>query len=249
MGDDDVPLGGAIEAVLECLERDQPDLLYLPAKWIEGNLTEQASNKIQSKEAMILDSMSLTVRSSVYVTFISSWVMNKDAYLSRADTRIDRYRDTLLPQLEWIFSLLAEGQKIICANGNWVIARGGSSGGYSVFEPFSVQYNRIVDEKLADKPQLHRFFRHCMLWCFIPGLVWGVRKNTMGSFGEFDKEKVMSVLKSAYGNDIFFMLIIVPMIKLNEPLAWCFRLAARVLAKSWVYFWRIRSAIVSRANV
>lgn len=231
MGDDDVPLGGAINAVMECIESEQPALMYLPSKWVSGDLSELAKNQIPSKDVRILNSMSLAVRSSVYVTFISSWVINKDAYLSQKNARIDRYRDTCLPQLEWFFSLFAKGNKFICAEENWVIARAGSSGGYSVFETFSLQYNRIVDEKLADSPQLHRFFRRNMLLYFIPSLVWNMRKGATGNFGKFDKEVTLSILKQAYGNDIFFVLIVVPMIKFNKPVAWCFRLLAGVCKK------------------
>lgn len=245
MGDDDIPLVGAILAVMACLERDRPDLLYLSAKWVVGDLSELAKGQIRSKEVMGLDSMSLAVRSSVYVTFISSWVMNKDSYMSRGDGCVDRYRDTSFPHLEWIFSLLADGKTIMCVEGNWVIARSGCSGGYSLFEAFSIQYNRIVDEKLAHIPQLHRFYRRCMLWCFIAGLVWGMRKNAIGNFGEFDKEKAISILKLAYGNDIFFMFIVVPMIKFNKSLAWCFWFVARVLSKLWLYWWRKRTFIAS----
>jgi len=249
MGDDDVPLGGAINAVLECIERDQPELMYLPSKWVAGDLGELAKNQISSKKIRGLDSLSLAVRSSIYVTFLSSWVVNKDSYLSQFDAMIDRHQDTLLPQLEWSFALMAKGNKFICAEGSWVIARAGSSGGYSVFEVFSHQYNRIVDERLADSPQLHRFFRKSVLWCFIPGLVWGVRKNAIGNFGEFDKEKAMSILKSAYGNDIFFMLIVVPMIIFNKPVAWFFWFLARVMSKLWLYGWRKRPSLASLGNV
>lgn len=241
MGDDDVPLGGAINLVMECIKREQPALMYLPSKWVVGDLSELAKNNIESKAVTVLDSIGLAVRSSVYVTFISSWIINKDAYLSQQNVQLARYRDTCFPQLEWFFSLLANGNKFICAEDCWIIARAGSSGGYSVFETFSHQYNRIVDERLADSPQLHRFFRHCMLWCFIPGLVWGGRKNAIGNFGEFDKVKTMSILKSAYGNDAFFMFVVTPMVNFNKPVALCFWILARVMAKFWQYGWRICS--------
>ena len=241
MGDDDAPLDGAVEAVLECLEHDYPDILYLPSKWLEGDISEFARNKIKSKGVLAFDSMGLALRSSVYVTFISSWIINIDSYNKLAHPpMLDRYKGTCFTQLEWTLTLLKHGRRLMCANDIWLIARGGNSSGYLVFEAFSIQYNRIIDDKLLDKPQLHHFFRRCMLWCFIPGLVWGVRKNIMGDFGGFDKAKTMSILKSAYGNDIFFMLIVVPMIKFNKHLAWCFWLMARTLAKGWRSLYRVR---------
>ena len=243
IGDDDVPLDGAILAVLECLYKENPDLLYLPSFWKVGNLTQDASRRIEKSSVTSLDGMMLAVHASVYVTFISSWIMNIEAYKSYAyPLKLDRYRDTMLPNLEWIFTLMVNGKRFFCADEIWLTARAGSSGGYSVFEAFSLQYNRIVDEKFSDNSQLHRFFRRNMLWCFIPGLVWGMRKNTIGSFGDFDKGKTMSLLKSAYGNDLFFLLIVVPMIFLMKPLALSFWFVARLLAKLRMKYWRVISS-------
>lgn len=238
MGDDDVPLMGAIKAVMECIECEQPALMYLPSKWVVGDLGELAKNRILTNKVSVTDSLTLAVRASVYVTFLSSWIVNKGLYLNQKNVKIDRYRDTFLPQLEWFFTLLANEKKFVYAEDSWVVARSGSSGGYSVLETFSHQYNRIVDDKFTDNPQLHRFFRTNMLWCFIPSLIWGMRKNAIGRFGGFDKEKTMILLKSAYQNEVFFGLVVVPMIKYNRPVAWFFRLLAAVSGKAWLFLHR-----------
>lgn len=242
MGDDDVPLEGAILAVIECLERDNPDLVYLPAYWVTGDLSSQAKGRIKTKDLSELDRLGLAVCTSVHVTFISSWILNMDAYKSYSHPpRIDRYRDTSLPHLEWIFTLLVQGKKFLCANDDWIIARGGSSGGYVVFDVFSRQYVRIVDEKLMGNFRIHGFFRRCMLWRFIPSLVWGVRQGTIGRFGSFKKNQVVGELKAAYGNDLFFIFFVVPIVKFYRPVAWCFRIGAGVWGKVWLYWSRKRA--------
>lgn len=246
MGDDDVPLDGAILAVIECLERDIPDLVYLPAHWVTGDLSYQAKCRIKTKDLSELDRMGLAIRASVYVTFISSWVLNMDAYKGYSHPPlIDRYRGTSLPHLEWIFTLLVQGRKFLCANDDWIIARGGSSGGYAVFEVFSQQYNRIVDEKLDTDVRLHDFFRRCMLWCYIPGLIWGVRTGAIGRFESINKNQVIDELKVAYGNDFFFILFVVPIVKFYSPLAWCFRIGVGIWGKSWLYWSRKRVLAMS----
>jgi glycosyltransferase involved in cell wall biosynthesis len=248
MGDDDIPLNGAIMAVLECLERDQPDILYLRSKGIRGDLRKQADNLIPSNELIALNSMSLAARSSVLIAFISPWVLNKDVYLSLEDVRIDRYRDTSLPHLEWILTLIKQGRKLLISKDIWLIARTGNTGGWPLFDVFPIEYNCIVDEMLLERPPLRRFFRRCMLWRFIPRLVWDARQNTVGTFEKFDKDKVMRILKQAYGNDTFFMFFVVPIIKFNRPIAWCFCFMARVFAKLWPYWWQKRPLFGSLRN-
>ncbi len=242
IGDDDVPLGGAVAAMVECLERDAPDLLYLPQLWVGADeVTGHIKNKINSKRVASLGRMALAVKANVYVTFISAWVINVAAYHTSAlDSKYDRYRGTSFTQLEWILTLIKGGRKFICMQDIFLVCRGGSSGGYSLFEVFSSQFNRIVDDKLIASPLLHHFFSQCMLWRFIPGLVWGMRKNAIGNFDAFDKEKTFAVLKSAYHNNAFFLLVVTPMIFFNKPIAWCFKSLAAVMARIWFYLWKIR---------
>lgn len=239
VGDDDVPLCGAINAVLTCLERDEPDLLYLPSRWIAGSLVKYSNEMINSLHVISHSALDFAIKASVYVTFISAWVINLETYAKKVpNPRLDRYSGTSFAQLEWNLSLINDGNKLMSAKDTWLIARGGNTGGYSLFDAFSRQYNNIIDEKFTANSQLYRFFRNNMLWSFIPSLVWGMRKRNMGNFGEFDKEKTLNILKSAYGNNIFFMVVVVPMIKFSKPLAWCFRVGALIFRKLWLLWWK-----------
>jgi Na+/H+ antiporter NhaB len=72
-------------------------------------------------------------------------------------------------------------------------------------------------------------------------LVWGVRKNAIGNFGEFEEEKIRGILKSAFENDLYFSLIVAPIIFLKKPLALIFWFFARLLAKLRMKYWRVIS--------
>lgn len=239
IGDDDVPLSGAIDAVLACLERDEPDLLYLSSRWIAGSLEKYSNDRIKSPHVISHSALDIAIKASVYVTFISAWVINLETYAKNVpNPRLDRYSGTSFTQLEWNLSLIKYGNKLMSAKDTWLIARGGNTGGYSLFDAFSRQYNNIIDEKFTANSQLHSFFRNNMLWCFIPGLVWGMRENAIGSFGELNKKNTLSILKSAYGNDLFYLLIVVPMITSNRLIARFFSILGRLLAKLRKIFWR-----------
>ena len=236
VGDDDVIVDGAVTLVIDCLIHNKPDLLYLPSLWVTDTRAEHLKTTIASTEFKVLNALRLAAQSSVYVTFISAWIVNLEAYHALAQSpQLDRYCNTSLLQLEWHFTLIKSGSKLMMAKDVMVIARSGCSGGYALFDTFSHQYNRIVDDKFADNPQLLKFYRKNMLWCHIPGLVWGIRHNKIGNFAEFDKAETISILKSAYDHNIFFNLIIYPMIKFNKPVAFCFWFIARCLSKLHTY--------------
>lgn len=242
VGDDDVPLVGAVEAVLASLLRDEPDLLYLPSRWIDGALQEASHKRIKSSDVLTHNPLKLAVQASVYITFISAWVINLETYAKNVpNPSLDRFGGTSFTQLEWNLSLINDGNKLMRAKDIWLIARAGNTGGYSLFDAFSHQYNNIIDAKFTANSQLHKFLRNNMLWSFIPGLIWGMRKNTIGTFGDFDKKTTLNQLKLAYGYDLFFLLIIVPMIFLKKPLALGFWVFARLLAKLRIKYWQIFS--------
>ena len=69
--------------------------------------------------------------------------------------------------------------------------------------------------------------------CYMPRLVWGVRRQTIGNFGPFDKSAVMRTLQQEYGNDRFFRWVLTPIVKLDVPAAWCFRVVAWAMWKAW----------------
>ena len=238
VGDDDFPMSGTLKPLLEFLEVQSPDLVYLPARWEEGDLTGFIDIKPISMEMIQVHSKGLAVRSNIYVTFISSWIMNMDRYRKVAAPDYGRFIGTSLAQLEWIFSLFSHGERFFLARENMIFARSGNSGGYTVFDVFSKNYNRIVDDIFVSNISMKLFFRRCMLWCFIPGLIWGVRKNTLGKFEKFDSAKVFPILQCEYSNDKFFNWLVVPIMRFHPRLAHYFWKMTRVISKGWLFMLR-----------
>lgn len=103
IGDDDLPLPGAVDAVLRHLACAAPDLFLLAAKWVPENLEAAARACGKPGRAKRVDRIDLSLKASVMTTFISSWVVNREAYLHHyGDAGIDRFGDTLFPQLAGI---------------------------------------------------------------------------------------------------------------------------------------------------
>lgn len=236
IGDDDLPMSGAILPLLNFLKTNEPDMLYLPASWKAGELDPYCGTAVTNVEFSSASKLELAALANIYITFISSWVMNIETYKSHVGfLEYNRYEGTSLSQLEWILTILSKGNKFFYANTNWLFARSGNSGNYSLFEVFSENYNKIIKDKFSKNDELYHFFISCMLWCFFPGVIWDVRKSSAGNFEAFDKIKVAEILKRAYGNDIFFISLVLPIINCNIWLAGNFRYVTRVFAKLWLY--------------
>lgn len=228
-GDDDLPVPGALDLVMDCLERDDPALLYLPAKWHSGNLAPFLTERPQPGAILAVDAMSLALRANAYITFISSWVVNREKYRqSVAAPDPGRYANTSLAQLEWHLSLLVSKGRLMAAERQWVIARSGNAGGYSLFDVFITNYTKIVDDKLQAHASLRQFFRNFMLRSYLPGLVWGLRQQVVGEFGKLDHGKLRAMIRASWPQDRLFGAQVSLIGRLPRPLA------RGVFAVSWL---------------
>lgn len=238
IGDDDFPMCGTLQPLINLLHVEEPDLVYMPARWEEGDLTNFVDVKPLSTDFIQTNSMGLAVRSNIYTTFISCWIMNMKKYKEVPEYNYGRFIGTSLAQLEWTFTIFSHGEKFFLARENMIFARAGNSGGYTVFDVFSKNFNYIVENIFISNVFLRNFFRKCMLWCFIPGLIWGVRKNTLGQFEKFDFAKVMPMLQGEYRNDKFFNWLVVPIMRFHPRLAYYFWKMTRVVSKGWLFLLR-----------
>lgn len=201
-GDDDLPVPGALGLVVDCIEREKPGLVYLPASWHDGDLSPFLTHRPEPGVFFPIGAAALSHRANAYITFISSWVVDREAYAGCAGAPDPaRYAGTSLVQLEWHLALLISGRKLMTTERRWVMARSGNAGGYSLFDVFITNFTRIIDDKLHAHVALRRFFRDFMLRSYLPGLVWGLRRHTVGAFGKLDHDKLEAKLLSSWPGD------------------------------------------------
>jgi abequosyltransferase len=240
-GDDDLPLEGALSAVVDVLVQDRPGLVYLPAHWHDGDLSGYLGRCLASSRIVRTDARSLVLQANAYVTFISSWVVSRDAYQAlakRADAR--RHAGSSLPHLEWHLTLLAGAPKLMTSNRHWLVARSGNGGGYSLFDVFITNYSRIVDDKLGGHPALRRFLRDFMLRGYLPGLVWGWRKGAIGSFGNLDRQWLQQAIDQAWPKDRLFVGALKCVMGLPKPIAKAAYTLSWLYCKIWMWWLRTR---------
>lgn len=194
MGDDDLPLPGVIKRVVTFLRSHRCDLLYLPARWYDQDLSGVPRSAPPPQGPRQVDAMWLALRANAYLTFLSSWIVDKTRYLQEPAADFRRFEGTSLSQLEWHLALLAGGGPMYAAPADWVLARGGHSGGYSLFETFVERYHRILGDRLASAPRIRDFLQEHVIRGQLPGLVWAVRIGEAGQFQVGDWTQVESML-------------------------------------------------------
>jgi glycosyltransferase involved in cell wall biosynthesis len=198
-GDDDLPLEGAITDVAAFVSERAPALLYLPARWHTGDLGALPAERVTGGPPKRLAAMELALRANAFVTFISSWVLDREAYFASARAgEAGRYVGTSLVQLEWTLTLLTGEGPLYAAPKYWLTARGGNTGGYSLFDTFVAKYHRILGEKLAHRPEIRDFLQDHLLRGYLPGLVWGTRIGALGRFEPTDWDNVEAMLAGAW---------------------------------------------------
>ncbi|MEZ0310027.1 MAG: glycosyltransferase, partial [Ramlibacter sp.] len=240
-GDDDRPLPGVLARVVECLEREQPDLVYLPARWHAGDLTERAAKAPRPRSLAVAQPLGLTIKANANITFISSWVCSRQAYRRLATPPVPaRHANTSLPQLEWHLTLLGRGGKFMSVADHWIVARSGNTGGYPVFEVFTTNFSRIVNDKLAGQPELRRFFLDHMLRCYLPVLVWGLRQGAIGRFDDVGGSRLMADLRRAWPESRLLVGLVGQIGQSSKPLAAASFVVSRVLARLWMSMKRLQ---------
>jgi len=183
LGDDDAPLNGTLRLLLELLNRELPDMVYLPSLSTTDILRDQGTHTVDKLTAVQLDREDFASVLHVQMTFISGLVLRKGPRLdARVREQLAVTQGTSLIQMAWVLETLKQGEKFLVCQGHPIMATAANSGGYAVFQVFLANHTRIVSTLLADHPAMRRSILRKTSLCFLPGLVWHVRHGSIGNF-------------------------------------------------------------------
>ena len=245
LGDDDAPLPGAIAGLVELLETSAPDMVYLPslatsdlARDYPGQPPVRPSWTTLSRErfAEILN---------VRLTFISGLVFRKACASAQAiDANLTHTDATNLVQLAWTYEVLKQGQRLVLARQNLLMASSDNRSGYSVLQVFLVNHTRIAQTLLAGHPGLARRILARTSACFVPGLIWNMRMNKLGDFElpSFNEVHVPREL----ARFVSFRVLVEPIWRLPAAVAFPFFQVSRVVTRLTRLFDSIVVVLASR---
>lgn len=224
IGDDDLPMPGAIRALVALLKSRQPDLLYMNSRWLP-DIAVAASQELASPLRVTdLSREAFGRRVHVWTTFLSAMIIRRSELLDDRNS-LRRFFGTNLSQMAWVMERLREGSRFVHVQTPCVLATAGNTGGYAVVSVFGEHFPRIVRESLSGSSRQRRLARAIVLrtmLLYLPGLLWSLR---MSRAGNFESENIASALQPQLGGHPLTSLLLLPISRAPKPVA---RLALRL---------------------
>lgn len=230
MGDDDLPVQGAIPALLEMISREQPDLVIVSSRWLLDINTVAHEAVASPLKYRRMSRDALGRRMHVWSTFLTGVIVRRTVFLKNSE-KILSLDGTNLTQLSWVMERLREGECFLYVETVCVLATAGNTGGYSVVTVFGEHFPRIVRDNLSSDHGQRLLARQIVLRTilnFLPGLLWGLR---IARIGDFQPENVKQALKPELGNHPLTPLLLVPISYLPMPISWILMIAARSIGR------------------
>lgn len=179
IGDDDIPRSGLLPLILDLLQQNLPDLVYLPSLWAP-DLSEIDLSPLAALQYSFSSNLSIARKIHIQTTFISSWIFNRDKLFSGFATMdsIETGMGSYLPQLGWILPLLAAPTShILVLDDPCILATSGNTGGYSILKVFMASYPRLVHFYTRGNQAIRQALIGPCLKSFMPSLILEVRQG------------------------------------------------------------------------
>lgn len=240
IGDDDLPVSGAIKALLRMLKCEQPDLVLLNSYW-SRDIGIQEKNILPITKLLYtrMQRDAFGRRMHVWATYLSGIVVRRTSFLKNT-REISSLSGTNLTQLSWVLERLRDGKVFIHVGNTCVLATAGNTGGYPVIEVFGDCFPRIVSKYLSQN-SAQRFlakqivFR--MMLNYLPQLLWGFRCKRLGNF---KSENVAHVLMRQVGSHPIMVPILILIGTAPYPIARLMMVITYVFARAIAMVDRIR---------
>jgi abequosyltransferase len=231
IGDDDVPLPGAIAQLLSMLESDSPDLVYLPSRGSRDVALDYPTQAPAVASWRTLSRQQFASVINVQFTFISGLVFRKEAASAASiQAAIRQTEKTNLIQLAWTYEILKQAQRFRIGRSDMLMATAGNSGGYAVLNVFLVNHTQIVTRLLGSDPRLVRSILSRTSATYLPGLLWNIRTNRMGKF-ELPAPETLAV-PSELTRFASYRFLVMPVWQLPRAGAWLFFQFSRVVGRA-----------------
>jgi abequosyltransferase len=229
IGDDDLPVTGFIPKLLQLLEHESPDLLYLRSKWfpdLQNLFNQNTCSTLKYRKATCAQ---FAAAVNVWTTFLSGLVVryNPDVVFTQI---ADSLEGSKLIQLSWVLDRLKNGIHFLISDSVCVLATSGNTGGYSVVNVFGNNFPAIVKLIFSGTPQDVRIAKSIIIrsWLYyMPGLIFGYRRKILGSF---DHEELDAIKFQDLDDSRFLTIAILPLVRLPLFLAFFWLKVLRLFA-------------------
>lgn len=225
LGDDDVVLPGGLHLVLNVLEREEVDILYVNGySYSKNYLDEPARGRGKSGVRNYTNALDFVRRIHVMLTFITASIVRSGINIESVSQATS---GTKLLQLGWLLQLIRDGKKFAVIENRIIAAKIGNSGGYGAISVFGKQLTDISNSILRSKPALASAIQNGTIVTWFPTYIMDLRKGDAG----YLKENIAVDMKQVFGGNWRYYFFLVPLIALPITLAKIYFLFIRITRK------------------
>ncbi len=222
LGDDDVILQGGLQMVLDALDKQNLDILYVNGYSYSDNYLDEPRNGRGKCGIVEYTNASDFVRQThVMLTFITALIVRTGV---KADPDSKVLNGSNLPQLGWVLPLVRDGARFAILKNRIFAAKIANSGGYGAIDVFGRNLNNVANSMLLSRPELAESIQNGAIITWFPTYIISQRKGKSG----FSKEDVESELRRIYGGNWRYFLFLVPLMNLPLKLAQVYFLFLRL---------------------
>lgn len=235
LADDDVLVDGAMDIILDILEKGDYGVVHLKSyPFVHDFRSEGRPSRGISGFTVYDDKEQFIKKVHIMLTFISGNIVNKT--IVDEDLDIDSFLTTNLVQMSWTLSALVNAACNLYINDACIAAKAENTGGYKLCKVFGVNLRMILSrfESQGVPPNLFRGITTMLLCDFLPGYILKLRADTKG----FHAEDFWETLAPVYNSEPLFWLATMPAIKLPLPLAKVWNKMVKKHNKFWRFFKR-----------
>jgi len=217
IGDDDIVLDGAISRILRLLKSNEEyGVVFLNSYPFVKNYEKEMPSMIKDSFTVYTSIPDFLSKSSYYLTFISTAVINKDISIKGID--IENMRKTNLIQLSWTFNAVFNSNKNAFIEYYCISAKSGARGGYKLCSVFGNNLQKVFDIYIGKgiNPEYFEIIKKKMLMTFFPANIIRAKKQ----FFKGEKENYFKTLYPLYKNYLYFWMFTIPAIVLPVYLAY-----------------------------
>lgn len=224
VGDDDIVLPGGIRFIVDLLLRDEFDIVHLRSRPLTGDPAVDQICVPSPRIEVIDDARTFTLRTHVFLTFITGNIINKKRVAGRSHQPFSELIGTSLVQLGWTYPALREFRRGMCILDPIITASADARGGYPLITVFGTNLKRITETWLVE-PALTRIVLNGTLQVFFPPFVLSMRLGN----GSFEEAKYADLLHSLFSNKYRYYFFIYPLLRLPPTLARTWFFLCRVI--------------------
>lgn len=223
LGDDDFPMPGVINFVINTLILSDPRLLYLPAVWSRNPKIAKYTSLL-NRVAIKLDSVKFIKIVNIKITFISSFILNFQEISKSSKFEFQSLvADTNFEQLSIFMPHILEGNHLFVCNSPCIAATGNVSFKYSFIKAFGVDLPIILSGMLDSRRDLLDIMLTKLVVGFLPGFIASAQSTKELSDSALPWDGMHKQLSKIF----LYWIVIVPM-----------RYMPRFISRIWAVFFR-----------